>query len=95
MLDDILTRKLWDMQSQYILLFCMSFRSAVQSMGAESFEKVYNYLKTARQNNTSEKEVKRHLETLVYRASECFLVDQILYFEEELSAASSRQVKSP
>ncbi|KAM3928258.1 serine/threonine-protein kinase Nek11 [Leptodactylus fuscus] len=67
--------------------------SAVQNMGAKSFETVYNYLKTARQNKTSEKEVKRHLETLVSRASECFLVDQILYFEEELSA-TSRQVKS-
>ncbi|XP_075683241.1 serine/threonine-protein kinase Nek11 isoform X1 [Rhinoderma darwinii] len=66
--------------------------SAMQSMGAKSFEKVYNYIKKARQNNTSEKEVKGHLETLVSRASECFLVDQILYFEEELSAAS-RQVK--
>ncbi|XP_056376644.1 serine/threonine-protein kinase Nek11 isoform X1 [Hyla sarda] len=68
--------------------------SAIQSMGAESFEKVYTYLKTARQSNTREKEVKRHLETLVSRASECFLVDQLLYFEEELSAASLRQVTS-
>ncbi|KAM4029217.1 serine/threonine-protein kinase Nek11 [Anomaloglossus baeobatrachus] len=67
--------------------------SAIQSMGEKCFEKVYNYLQKARQNNTSEKEVKKHLETLVSRASECFLVDQILYFEEELSAASSRQDK--
>ncbi|KAG8572776.1 hypothetical protein GDO81_012160, partial [Engystomops pustulosus] len=66
--------------------------SAIQSMGAKSFDEVYGYLKKAKQNKTSEKEVKRHLETLVSRASECFLVDQILYFEEELSAAS-RQVK--
>ncbi|XP_066440723.1 serine/threonine-protein kinase Nek11 [Eleutherodactylus coqui] len=67
--------------------------SAIQSMGEKSFEKVYNYLKKARQNNTNEKEVKRHLETLVSLASECFLVDQILFFEEELSAESSRQVR--
>ncbi|XP_044150708.1 serine/threonine-protein kinase Nek11 [Bufo gargarizans] len=67
--------------------------SAVSSMGAKSFEKVYNYLKKARQHDTSENEVKGHLETLVSRASECFLVDQILYLEEELSVAS-RQVKS-
>ncbi|CAN2389698.1 serine threonine-protein kinase Nek11 [Pristimantis euphronides] len=67
--------------------------SAVQSMGTKSFEKVYNYLKKARQNNTSEKEAKTHLETLVSRASQCFLVDQILYFEEEL-LATSRQVKT-
>ncbi|XP_040289855.1 serine/threonine-protein kinase Nek11 [Bufo bufo] len=67
--------------------------SAVSSMGAKSFEKVYDYLKKARQHDTSEKELKGHLETLVSRASECFLVDQILYLEEELSVAS-RQVKS-
>ncbi|XP_073534187.1 serine/threonine-protein kinase Nek11 isoform X3 [Phyllobates terribilis] len=67
--------------------------SAIQSMGKKCFEKVYNYLQKARQDKTSEKEVKKHLETLVSRASECFLVDQILFFEEELSAASSRQDK--
>ncbi|XP_073425527.1 serine/threonine-protein kinase Nek11 isoform X2 [Dendrobates tinctorius] len=67
--------------------------SAIQSMGEKCFEKVYNYFQKARRDNTSEKEVKKHLETLVSRASECFLVDQILYFEEELSAASPRQDK--
>ncbi|KAM9308133.1 serine/threonine-protein kinase Nek11 [Gastrophryne carolinensis] len=62
--------------------------SAVQSLGEKTFEQVYNYLKRARKN-ISEKEVKQHLETLVSRASDCFVVDQILYFEEQLLAASS------
>ncbi|KAM5158071.1 serine/threonine-protein kinase Nek11 [Mantella aurantiaca] len=68
--------------------------SAVQSLGKGTFEKVYNYLKCARKNNVSEKEVKQHLETLVSKASDCFVVDQILYFEEELFTASSRLVKA-
>ncbi|XP_068090588.1 serine/threonine-protein kinase Nek11 [Hyperolius riggenbachi] len=68
--------------------------SAVENLGEEKFEKVYNYLKRARKNNISEKEVKQHLETLVSRASDCFVVDQILYFEEELLAASSRLSKA-
>ncbi|XP_063778432.1 serine/threonine-protein kinase Nek11 isoform X2 [Pseudophryne corroboree] len=68
--------------------------SALQSLGVETYEEVYKYLKMTRQNNTSEKEVKQHLETLVSMASECFLVDQILYFEEELLAASARQSKA-
>ncbi|XP_075068539.1 serine/threonine-protein kinase Nek11 [Mixophyes fleayi] len=68
--------------------------SALKSMGAETFKEVYKYLKMTRKNNTSEKEVKQHLETLVPMASECFLVDQILYFEEELLVASTRQGKA-
>ncbi|XP_018423614.1 PREDICTED: serine/threonine-protein kinase Nek11, partial [Nanorana parkeri] len=68
--------------------------SAVQVLGERTFEKVYNYLTYARKNNVSEKEVKQHLETLVSRASDCFVVDQILYFEEELFTASSRLMKA-
>ncbi|XP_073486438.1 serine/threonine-protein kinase Nek11 isoform X1 [Aquarana catesbeiana] len=68
--------------------------SAVQSLGERAFEKIYNYLKYARKNNISEKEVKQHLETLVSRSNDCFVVDQILYFEEELLDASSGLVKA-
>ncbi|NXV22012.1 NEK11 kinase, partial [Cepphus grylle] len=58
--------------------------SAIGKLGAEVFEAVYSYLKQARQQNASEEEVRRHLEQLVARASDCFEVDQLLYFEEQL-----------
>ncbi|XP_063308245.1 serine/threonine-protein kinase Nek11 [Pelobates fuscus] len=68
--------------------------SAIESLGRKTFDKVYSYLRSARQTNRSEKEVKQYLETFVSRSSECFLVDQILYFEEELAAASSQNIKA-
>ncbi|XP_030355226.1 serine/threonine-protein kinase Nek11 isoform X1 [Strigops habroptila] len=64
--------------------------SAIGKLGAEVFEAVYSYLKQARQQNASEEEIRRHLEKLVSRASDCFEVDQLLYFEEQLQASESR-----
>ncbi|NWZ21273.1 NEK11 kinase, partial [Asarcornis scutulata] len=58
--------------------------SAIQKLGAEVFEKVYTYLKQARQQKASEEEIRRYLEKMVSRASDCFEVDQLLYFEEQL-----------
>ncbi|KFO70808.1 Serine/threonine-protein kinase Nek11, partial [Cuculus canorus] len=58
--------------------------SAIGKLGAEVFEAVYSYLKQARQQNASEEEIRRHLEKLVSRVSDCFEVDQLLYFEEQL-----------
>ncbi|XP_035172939.1 serine/threonine-protein kinase Nek11 isoform X5 [Oxyura jamaicensis] len=58
--------------------------SAIQKLGAEVFEKVYTYLKQARLQKASEEEIRRYLEKLVSRASDCFEVDQLLYFEEQL-----------
>ncbi|KFV54523.1 Serine/threonine-protein kinase Nek11, partial [Gavia stellata] len=58
--------------------------SAIGKLGAEVFEAVYSYLKHARQQNASEEEIRRYLEKLVSRASDCFEVDQLLYFEEQL-----------
>ncbi|NXW31755.1 NEK11 kinase, partial [Phaetusa simplex] len=58
--------------------------SAIGKLGAEVFEAVYSYLKQARQQNASEEEIRRRLEKLVARASDCFEVDQLLYFEEQL-----------
>ncbi|NXT84056.1 NEK11 kinase, partial [Zapornia atra] len=58
--------------------------SAIGKLGGEVFEAVYSYLKHARQQNTSEEEIRRCLEKLVTRASDCFEVDQLLYFEEQL-----------
>ncbi|NWI91188.1 NEK11 kinase, partial [Pitta sordida] len=58
--------------------------SATEKLGAEVFEAVYSCLKQARQQNASEEEIRRCLEKLVSRASDCFEVDQLLYFEEQL-----------
>nr|XP_006117646.1 serine/threonine-protein kinase Nek11 isoform X3 [Pelodiscus sinensis] len=60
--------------------------SAIQKLGAEVFEKVYNNLKKARQQNASEDEIRECLEKVVARASDCFEVDQLLYFEKQLLA---------
>lgn len=58
--------------------------SAMQKLGTEVFEEVYNYLKRARHQNASEAQIREHLEKVVPRASDCFEVDQLLYFEEQL-----------
>ncbi|XP_039693055.1 serine/threonine-protein kinase Nek11 isoform X3 [Pteropus medius] len=58
--------------------------SAMQKLGAEVFEVVYDYLKGARRQNASEAEIRASLEKVVPRASDCFEVDQLLYFEEQL-----------
>ncbi|KAM9025307.1 serine/threonine-protein kinase Nek11 isoform 4-T5 [Ara ararauna] len=63
--------------------------SAIGKLGAEVFEAVYSYLKQARQQNASEEEIRSHLEKMVSRASDCFEVDQLLYFEEQLQASGS------
>uniref|UniRef100_A0A8C5WYA2 Uncharacterized protein n=1 Tax=Laticauda laticaudata TaxID=8630 RepID=A0A8C5WYA2_LATLA len=56
----------------------------IQKLGAEIFEKVYEFLQQARQRKASEAEVKEYLEKLVSRANDCFEVDQLLYFEDQL-----------
>ncbi|XP_009867787.1 PREDICTED: serine/threonine-protein kinase Nek11, partial [Apaloderma vittatum] len=63
--------------------------SAIGKLGEDVFEAVYSCLKQARQQNASEEEIRRRLEKLVSRASICFEVDQLLYFEEQLQAAES------
>uniref|UniRef100_A0A8B9V295 Serine/threonine-protein kinase Nek11 n=1 Tax=Anas zonorhyncha TaxID=75864 RepID=A0A8B9V295_9AVES len=61
---------------------CVTFGKT--KLGAEVFEKVYTYLKQAREQKASEEEIRRYLEKMVSRASDCFEVDQLLYFEEQL-----------
>lgn len=74
-----------ELSTWLFLIFPYLFgRSAVQKLGAEVFEEVYTYLKRARQQRASEAEVRAALETVVPRASDCFEVDQLLYFEEQL-----------
>ncbi|XP_059703486.1 serine/threonine-protein kinase Nek11 isoform X2 [Haemorhous mexicanus] len=60
--------------------------SAIGKLGVEAFEAVYSCLKQARKQNASEEEIRNCLEKLVSRASDCFEVDQLLYFEEQLQA---------
>ncbi|XP_072781889.1 serine/threonine-protein kinase Nek11 isoform X2 [Taeniopygia guttata] len=64
--------------------------SAIGKLGVEAFEAVYSCLKQARQQNASEEEIRSSLEKLVSRASDCFEVDQLLYFEEQLQASEPR-----
>lgn len=74
-----------DLHVRLLILFpCFSGRSAKQKLGAEVFEQVYTYLKRARRENASEAEIRDRLEMMVPRASDCFEVDQLLYFEEQL-----------
>ncbi|NXG46139.1 NEK11 kinase, partial [Psilopogon haemacephalus] len=57
---------------------------AIGKLGAKAFEAVYSSLKQARQQNASEEQIRRDLEKLVARTGDCFEVDQLLYFEEQL-----------
>ncbi|XP_063105055.1 serine/threonine-protein kinase Nek11 isoform X1 [Cavia porcellus] len=70
---------------------------AMQKLGEEVFEEVYNYLKRARHQNASETEIRECLEKVVPRASDCFEVDQLLYFEKQLLIArgKERPVQNP
>ncbi|KAJ6666502.1 hypothetical protein lerEdw1_020225 [Lerista edwardsae] len=61
--------------------------SAIQKLGKEVFEKVYKFLKEARGENASEEDIREFLEKVVSRASDCFEVDQLLYFEDQLQAS--------
>ncbi|MBN3305525.1 NEK11 kinase, partial [Amia calva] len=58
--------------------------SITEKLGAEVFQKVYDYLKKARANHMREAEIKDFLGKLVDKPSDCFEVDQLLYFEEQL-----------
>ncbi|KAJ7322552.1 hypothetical protein JRQ81_018839 [Phrynocephalus forsythii] len=66
--------------------------SAIQKLGREVFEKVYEFLQQARRGNTSEDEIKHYLEKMVFPASDCFEVDQLVYFEDQLCASEGSAV---
>ncbi|XP_041533439.1 serine/threonine-protein kinase Nek11 isoform X2 [Microtus oregoni] len=65
--------------------------SAMQKLGTEVFEEVYSYLRRARHQKACEAEIREHLETVVPRASDCFEVDQLLYFEDQLLTTEGRE----
>ncbi|XP_046329219.2 serine/threonine-protein kinase Nek11-like isoform X2 [Haliotis rufescens] len=56
-------------------------------LGKETFEKAYSYLRGARYEkegaNKSEKDIMQGLRELVKNPSDCFLVDQLLFLEEQ------------
>ncbi|XP_060541871.1 serine/threonine-protein kinase Nek11-like [Pantherophis guttatus] len=67
--------------------------TAIQKLGAEIFGKVYEFLQQARLRKASEDEVKEYLGKLVSRASDCFEVDQLLYFEDQLQVSEDILVR--
>ncbi|XP_072139417.1 serine/threonine-protein kinase Nek11 isoform X1 [Mobula birostris] len=70
--------------------------AAIQKLEADLFQRIYDYLKKARRENTREAEVMENLERLGAKPSDCFEVDQLLYFEEQLqsSSAAAQQLNS-
>ncbi|XP_062394493.1 serine/threonine-protein kinase Nek11-like [Sardina pilchardus] len=63
-------------------------REAVtQKLGEDVFQRVYNYLREARRRRQSELDVREALSRMVERPSDCFEVDQLLYYEEQLQEA--------
>ncbi|XP_060557287.1 serine/threonine-protein kinase Nek11-like isoform X3 [Ruditapes philippinarum] len=60
-------------------------------LGAEAFSKAYDYLKTARYeraNEATEEDIMQGLRDFVKNPSDCFLVDQLLFLEEQHGTAS-------
>lgn len=53
-------------------------------MGEEAFKKAYDYLHTARfSEDKEEQEIMQGLRAFVKNPSDCFLVDQLLFLEEQ------------
>ncbi|XP_041104024.1 serine/threonine-protein kinase Nek11-like [Polyodon spathula] len=65
--------------------------SIIDKLGAEVFMKVYDYLKKARQKHANEAEIKEYLAKIIEKPSDCFEVDQLLYFEEQLLASKREE----
>ncbi|KAJ8415655.1 hypothetical protein AAFF_G00402120 [Aldrovandia affinis] len=65
--------------------------SITERLGAEVFRKVYAYLKQARERRESEADIKESLGRLVEKPSDCFEVDQLLYYEEQLQRSRESQ----
>ncbi|KAI1885651.1 hypothetical protein AGOR_G00206020 [Albula goreensis] len=65
--------------------------SITDRLGAEVFQKVYSYLKQARERQDSEADIKDFLGRLVEKPSDCFEVDQLLYYEDQLQRSREGQ----
>lgn len=59
----------------------------MKTMGEGEFQKAYNYLKKARNSQggkeKNEKEIMEGLRKYVKNPADCFLVDQLLFLEEQ------------
>ncbi|XP_055066907.2 serine/threonine-protein kinase Nek11 isoform X1 [Misgurnus anguillicaudatus] len=64
-----------------------------QRLGEEVFLKIYHYLKQARERKESEENIRQALSKLVERSSDCFEVDQLLYYEELLHTTQENTVR--
>ncbi|XP_065154667.1 serine/threonine-protein kinase Nek11 [Paramisgurnus dabryanus] len=64
-----------------------------QRLGEEAFLKIYDYLKQARERQESEENIRQALSKLVERSSDCFEVDQLLYYEELLHTTQENTVR--
>ncbi|KAI4879177.1 hypothetical protein NFI96_001696 [Prochilodus magdalenae] len=68
-----------------------SLKSVCRRLGADLFQRVYDYLRQARLRQDSEDSVVSALGRLVERPADCFEVDQLIYYEEQLQAAQATQ----
>lgn len=67
----------------------MSSRAVSQRLGEDVFQRVYDYLREARRKRASEADIREALGRLVERPGDCFQVDQLLYYEEQLQEVQS------
>jgi len=57
-------------------------------LGKEAFGKAYGYLKDARHTiSTTEEDIMQGLRQFVKNPRDCFLVDQLLFLEEQANVA--------
>ena len=68
------------------------FSECEKMLGVVGFEKAYGYLKTARYERpteVTEEDIMQGLREFVRNPSDCFLVDQLLFLEEQHSSGLS------
>ena len=74
------------LSSRSILVWEVSFRKAINALGEQTFEKVYDYLvkqRTMQKNDPSLDDAKIYqgLSNLVKKTGDCFLVEQLVFLE--------------
>ncbi|XP_010882942.2 serine/threonine-protein kinase Nek11 [Esox lucius] len=67
--------------------------SVSHRLGTVVFQRVYDYLKTARERQEDEGSIRKALGELVERPGDAFEVDQLLYYEEQLQGGRESRVK--
>lgn len=59
------------------------FRQAVRVLGETSFKKCYEFIKTQRANNVDDSKIYEGLKGLTSHPNDCFLIDQLIFLEEQ------------